>query len=100
MSAGLTVFVVFLSVGIGACFQRIAGMGVGLLAGPVLSLILGPVEGILVVNVLAATNALITSINVREDIDWTKFWLIAPALIFGAVPGLSLIHISEPTRRS
>lgn len=96
MSAGLTVLAVFLSVGIGACFQRIAGMGVGLLAGPVLSLILGPVEGILVVNVLAATNALITSVNMRADIDWRKFFLIAPALIFGAVPGALLIRAVEP----
>ena len=51
MSAGLTVLAVFLSVGIGACFQRIAGMGVGLLAGPVLSLILGPVEGLSLIHI-------------------------------------------------
>lgn len=96
MSTSLTVLIVFLAVGVGACFQRIAGMGVGLLSGPVLSLILGPVEGILVVNVLAATNALITSINMRADIDWRKFGLIAPALVFGAIPGALLIRAVEP----
>lgn len=96
MSTGLTVLVVFFAVGVGACFQRIAGMGVGLLAGPVLSLILGPVEGILVVNVLAATNALITSIGMRADIDWRKFGILAPTLVFGAVPGALLIRAVEP----
>ena len=42
--------VLLISVLIGAVLQRITGLGVGLVAGPVLSAVLGPVAGITMVN--------------------------------------------------
>lgn len=41
---------------IGATTQRVAGMGVGLVAGPVLAIIFGPADGILLVNVLSCIS--------------------------------------------
>lgn len=79
------------AVALGATSQRISGMGMGLIAAPVLSLLLGPVDGVLMVNVIAIINAAANSWGMREHIDWGKFWPIAGALIIGVVPGAWII---------
>ncbi|MDO5511354.1 sulfite exporter TauE/SafE family protein [Corynebacterium sp.] len=71
-------------------------MGLGLVAGPVLAVTMGPVEGILVVNILAFLNAAATTVTVREYVDWKKFTLIASVLIIGAVPGALLVREFSP----
>ncbi len=81
---------------VGACLQRVSGMGLGLIGAPVLSLLVGPVAGVLIINVLAAVNAVFQTISVRENVDWRKFWLIGPLLAFGAIPGAWVVH-STPT---
>lgn len=89
---------VFAIVAVGSLLQRVSGMGLGLVAGSILSIVMGPIEGILVVNLLAAINATMTTVIVRKSVDWKKFWLIAPVLVFGAIPGAWLIRVvSGPT---
>lgn len=85
--------VVLVIVFVGSFLQRVSGMGLGLVAGPILSLMLGPVEGILVVNVLALINAILTTYSVREFVDWKKFATIASVMIIGAIPGAMLIKV-------
>jgi uncharacterized membrane protein YfcA len=88
---------ILLIVLVGSALQRISGMGLGLVAGPVLAVTMGPVEGILVVNVLAFLNAAATTATVREYVDWRKFSLIASVLILGAVPGALLVREVSPS---
>ena len=76
-----------IAVAVGACLQRISGMGVGLIAAPVLSLLLGPVDGVLLVNLLAVINAATNTLGMRADVDWKKVAPIALALVVGVVPG-------------
>lgn len=83
----LQVLGVGIAVAVGAAMQRISGMGVGLIAAPVLSLLLGPVDGILLVNLLAVINAATNTWGMRADVDWKKFAPIALALVIGVVPG-------------
>lgn len=83
--------VVLIIVIIGSLLQRMSGMGLGLVAGPILALLLGPVEGILVLNILAAINAVFITINVRKHVEWKKCALIGSVLILGAIPGAWLI---------
>ncbi|WP_027018526.1 sulfite exporter TauE/SafE family protein [Corynebacterium massiliense] len=82
---------IFATIFAGACLQRVSGMGIGLVGGPVLMLILGPVQGILVVNVFACINAMVTTMTVRDHVDWRRFWLIAPVMVFGSIPAALLI---------
>lgn len=89
MSLIILVFGIIL---IGSCLQRVAGMGMGLLAGPVLSLALGPVEGIMVVNVLAVVNALLIMGTVWRDINWTRAAMMCSVLILGTLPGALLVR--------
>ncbi|SDS13134.1 sulfite exporter TauE/SafE family protein [Corynebacterium timonense] len=87
--------ILFCAVLIGSLLQRVSGMGVGLIAGPVLSILIGPVEGIVLVNVLATINAGLTTLTVRGDVDWRRFGSIAPYLVVGAVPGAVLVAVSS-----
>ncbi|WP_350354567.1 sulfite exporter TauE/SafE family protein [Corynebacterium aquatimens] len=79
------------AVTLGAGLQRISGMGMGLIAAPVLSILLGPVDGVLLVNMLAVINATANTWGMRANIDWSKFWPIAGALIIGVLPGAWII---------
>ncbi|AEQ06481.1 sulfite exporter TauE/SafE family protein [Corynebacterium pseudotuberculosis] len=90
MSLALLVFAI---VAVGSLLQRVSGMGLGLVAGSILSVAMGPVEGILVVNLLAAINATMTTVIVRKNVDWQKFFLIAPVVVLGAIPGAWLITV-------
>ncbi|OEY23752.1 permease [Corynebacterium sp. BCW_4722] len=80
-----------LAVAFGAMLQRISGMGMGLIAAPVLSLLLGPVDGVLMVNLIAVVNAVMNTLSMRSDVDWRKALPIAAALILGVVPGARVI---------
>lgn len=82
---------IFAIVVMGSCLQRVSGMGLGLIGGPLATLLLGPVEGIMVINVLACINAVLTTYSVREDVDWKKFSVIAPVMVVGSVPAALLI---------
>ena len=84
--------VIFLVVVVGSTLQRVSGMGLGLIGGPILMLIMGPVEGILVINVLACINAILTTYSVRENVSWKKFGLIAPVMVIGSLAAALLIR--------
>ena len=92
----LQVLGVGVAVAVGAAMQRISGMGVGLIAAPVLSLLLGPVDGVLLVNLLAVINAATNTWGMRADVDWQKFAPIALAMVLGVVPGAWVVA-SAPT---
>ena len=83
---------IFLAIFAGAALQRISGMGLGLIAAPALSVLLGPVSGVLMVNVLATANAIANTYSMRERVDWKRFAPIAGTLVLGAVPGAFLIR--------
>lgn len=90
------VLLVFVTILIGSCMQRVSGMGVGILGAPVLSLAMGPVEGVMVINIIAAVNASLGTWTQRRDVDWRRFALIGSVMVVGAVPGAWLITVVSP----
>ncbi|RJU01926.1 sulfite exporter TauE/SafE family protein [Arthrobacter frigidicola] len=92
----LGIFVVVLgAIFAGAVAQRIAGLGFALLIAPFLVLILGPHEGVLMVNICGVVSSAIIVGRVWRDIDWSMFrWLTLPSLL-GSIPG-SLIAVAAP----
>lgn len=66
-----------------------------MIAGPVLSVAIGPVEGIMVVNALALANAVLTTVSVWREINWRKYAMIASVLVVGAVPGAVLVQAAS-----
>lgn len=89
----LTVAIVLLvAVFIGAVLQRITGMGVGLVAGPVLSVALGPTAGVTVVNGLSVVNAANNAWSVRARTDWRKFSYLVAGLLLGSLPAVFVVQ--------
>ncbi|WP_125100728.1 sulfite exporter TauE/SafE family protein [Leucobacter chromiireducens] len=71
----------------GSAAQRMAGLGFALLVAPFMTLVLGPHEGVLLVNLLGVLSSVLILPRVWRSIDWSMFrWLGAFAVV-GAVLG-------------
>nr|WP_272898204.1 sulfite exporter TauE/SafE family protein [Agromyces seonyuensis] len=78
---------VLVSVFVGALAQRITGMGFALVASPALVLLLGPYDGVLVVNLCSVLSAALILPRVRRSIEWARLRVILPAAIAGCIVG-------------
>lgn len=88
----LTITIILLAaVFIGAVLQRITGMGLGLVAGPVLSVVLGPAAGVTVVNGLSVVNAANNAWSVRDRTDWRRFSFLTGGLLIGSLPAVFVV---------
>lgn len=87
--------VVLGSVVLGAGLQRVAGMGMGLVAAPILSLVLGPLAGVSLSNLAAAVTALTLGVLLRADIDWRRFRAVAPLLVLGSMLGALVVRVAN-----
>jgi uncharacterized membrane protein YfcA len=88
----LTTGLVLGAVVMGAGMQRITGMGFALVAAPFLVLLLGPVEGVVLVNVCGAVTAGAIIFRVVRDIDWKRYLLLAGSALLGIIPAAVLIR--------
>lgn len=88
----MTMAILFVTVLVGALLQRVSGMGLGLIASPVLMLLFGPIEGILIVNLLAMINAGASTLTLWRDVDFKILAVIGPSLIAGIIPGSFLVR--------
>ncbi|WP_105034485.1 sulfite exporter TauE/SafE family protein [Cryobacterium aureum] len=82
-----TTVLVITAVLIGSSMQRITGMGFALVAAPFLVLLLGPVDGVIVVNVCGALTASIILLRVFRQVDWRRYGILAVCAVGGIVPG-------------
>ncbi len=92
----LVAALVLLVLAVGCCVQRVAGLGFGLLAAPVMALLLGPVQGVVLVNATAVLTAGLVLTRVRPDVDWRRFSLLGGAALVGIVPG-AVLALSVPS---
>lgn len=81
-----------LAVVVGGVLQRVSGMGFGLVAGPFIVLVAGPVEGILLVNVVGAVSCLLILGRVVAAVDWRRYAWLAAACVAGSVPAALLLR--------
>lgn len=84
-------FLAILASMIGTILQRVSGTGVALVAAPFLSAFFGPVEGILVTNLINGTGSTLLCFSVLRDIDWRKFGFLATFAIFGEMLGAVIV---------
>lgn len=75
----------------GAGLQRIAGLGMGLVVAPVLTLALGPAVGVSLSNAGAVATATFVLASLRKDIDWRAFARLAPLLVLGSISGAFVV---------
>ncbi|BDZ43054.1 hypothetical protein GCM10025865_23530 [Paraoerskovia sediminicola] len=82
---------------LGAALQRVSGMGFALVVGPLLVLLVGPVDGVLLVNLCGLLFSLLMLATTRGAVDWRRLALLAPSALVGIVPGaLLLAAVSAP----
>ncbi|MEE9097340.1 sulfite exporter TauE/SafE family protein [Pseudarthrobacter phenanthrenivorans] len=89
----LTTGLVLAAVVMGAGMQRVTGMGFALVAAPFLVLLLGPVEGVVLVNVCGAVTAGAIIFRVVKDIDWKRYAALAASALLGIIPAAILIRL-------
>jgi uncharacterized membrane protein YfcA len=86
----MTTELVLLAVGVvtGALTQRITGIGFALVSAPLLVLVAGPFEGVVLSNLLGLTVSVVVFVTLWRDTQWRRGLLLAvPALTtipFGA----------------
>ena len=72
---------------VGALAQRSTGMGFALLSAPFLVLVLGPLQGILVVNAASCVASALILVQVWRDIEWSRAAVLVPMGALGVIPG-------------
>ena len=82
-----TTVLVIAAVLIGSSMQRITGMGFALVAAPFLVLLLGPIDGVIVVNVCGALTAGVILTRVFRHVDWRRYGILAFCAVIGILPG-------------
>ncbi|NUP75100.1 MAG: sulfite exporter TauE/SafE family protein [Sinomonas sp.] len=85
---------VLLAVVVGAMAQRVAGLGFGLMVSPILVVLLGPLDGVMIVNACGATSSLLILARVRRDVDWRRYLgLMIPGFAGIAVGAYLASHV-------
>ncbi|MCF4121789.1 sulfite exporter TauE/SafE family protein [Antribacter sp. KLBMP9083] len=77
---------------VGGALQRVTGMGFGLVAGPFIVLLVGPLEGVLLVNLVGAGSALLILARVSRGVDWRRYAWLATGSVTASVPAALLLR--------
>lgn len=80
---------------VGASTQRISGMGFALVSSPFLVMVLGPHDGVMLVNLLGACSSLLIFAQVFRQVEYRKVaFMLIPAMLM-TVPGAWLANSLE-----
>ena len=74
-----------MGVALGAVTQRVTGVGFALVAAPLLVLVAGPFDGVILANLLSLVVCIVVLARTWRDVDWGRgILLVVPALL--AIP--------------
>ncbi|WP_241992909.1 sulfite exporter TauE/SafE family protein [Cryobacterium frigoriphilum] len=88
-----TIVLVLVAVLVGSSMQRVTGMGFALVAAPFLVLLLGPIEGIVLINACAVLTASVILARVVRDVDWRRYGVLAAWALVGIIPGALVLRV-------
>lgn len=71
---------------VGTILQRVSGTGVGLVLAPALTLVFGPLQGVMLTNLTTPISAFLIMVSVRHLVEWRH----AGAIVATALPGVAL----------
>ncbi len=72
---------------IGSLIQRVTGMGLALVASPLLVLVLGATTGVQMIQVVGLVVCSVSAWMLRRDIDYGRAGILLAASLIGIVPG-------------
>lgn len=91
-----TAIAVVAIVGLAALTQAIAGFGFGLLVAPLLALLIGPKETVLVSNILSTGLNLVMASRLHADVDWRLGFTLLGGALVGMPLGLAILVWIDP----
>lgn len=71
---------------VGTVLQRVSGTGVGLVLAPALTLLFGPLQGVMLTNLTTPISAFLIMLSVRRLVEWRH----AAVIVATALPGVAL----------
>lgn len=80
-------FLIGAAVLIGAMSQRVSGFGFALVVAPVLVLLIGPFDGVMVVNICGAVSSSLVLTRVWRRVDWRQYVRIVIPALLAIIPG-------------
>lgn len=92
----LAVFVICATAFVGALLQRMAGMGFALVSGPFIVLVLAPIPGVVLVNILGAISSFIVFVRTWRNVHWKQSGVLIAGALVGTFPG-ALLANAMPT---
>lgn len=78
---------VVLAVFVGAAAQRLTGMGFALVCSPFIVVLLGPVSGVMLVNLCGLVAALIVLTRTWREAEWKTAGILICFAVIGVLPG-------------
>lgn len=81
---------------VGTTTQWISGMGFALVASPFLVALLGPFQGVLIVNVLSALTAMAILITVWRRVEYKRAMLLLIPAVSATLPGALVAQMVPP----
>ncbi|MFB9776095.1 TSUP family transporter [Brevibacterium otitidis] len=78
---------ILLAVFVGALSQRVTGMGFALVSGPFLVLLLDPLSGVVLVNIVGFVSCVIVFSRTWRDVHWPTLKILAITSVIGTLPG-------------
>ncbi len=72
---------------VGAISQRVSGFGFALVVAPVLVLLIGPFDGVMVVNICGAASSTLILTRVWRSIDWRQYARLSIPAVIAIIPG-------------
>lgn len=76
--------------------QRLTGLGFALVATPLMVLLYGPVDGVLVIVVTGAVAAIVMLATMLGEVDWRRSLLLAAAGAAASPLAAWVVHVSPP----
>ena len=84
-----------MGVALGAVTQRVTGVGFALVAAPLLVLVAGPFDGVILANLLSLVVCVVVLARTWRDVDWRRgILLVVPALL--AIPAGAYVARTVP----
>jgi len=84
---------VIIAVAFGAFSQRATGMGLALVASPVLLLVLEPITAVILINLCGIVSGLLIAARTWRYVDWHRYRQIGLAAVIGAIPGTIILLV-------
>lgn len=81
---------------IGSAAQRISGLGFALMLAPFLAVLLGPHQGVMLINLFGFISPALIMLQVWHRIDWKRFYELAIPAIPASILGVGATAILQP----